>query len=222
MVAIMDGVGGPKNAVKAADGLMAGPTDKGTFTVASCGQHSSKLYATWSKIRWGSPLKEENGQVMVQHEGKWQPLSDVTPLTKENLLDYYELLYEKRQLPDKWLFNDFGHQTCYLFKDTDGDGKLGKKEKIHAEFFHTTPQDEASEALGKKYTLSESHGCVHVRPPDLDLLVKKGYLKPGTKVVVHGYEEKLLPQAVSPGKAPYEVHFYPGEKKIVVYGERQR
>jgi hypothetical protein len=37
--------------------------------------------------------------------------------------------------------------------------------------------------------LDWSHGCEHIHPRDLDELVSRGVLAPGTPFVVHGYDE---------------------------------
>jgi len=51
------------------------------------------------------------------------------------------------------------------------------------------------EALGDDVVLGESHGCVHVKPGDLDDMVKRRYLKNGSVVVVHRYAESRIPYA---------------------------
>ncbi len=38
-------------------------------------------------------------------------------------------------------------------------------------------------------TLRQSHGCEHVHPRDVDEMVSKGYLAPGSVLVIHGYDE---------------------------------
>ena len=37
--------------------------------------------------------------------------------------------------------------------------------------------------------LDWSHGCEHIHPRDLDELVSRGVLAPGTPFVVHAYDE---------------------------------
>lgn len=224
IVATYDGVGGPRKASKFNDGFVGGPTDKGTYVLAYCGKHSSSRYKKWSRIRWGSALKERGGKIYVQHNGKWRTLSSLTPATREELIQYNKELFGSAKLPKRWVFNDFGHVTCYFFKDKNKNRRLDPKkgEKIHGEFFHTTPPDEADTALGRPFKLSGSHGCIHVKPKEIDEMIKKGYMKRGNTIVIHGYDEKLpsLTQDAA-GRTPFEVHFFPGEKKILIFGRPQ-
>jgi hypothetical protein len=164
-VAMFEAVGGPSVLQKASDGYYAGPTDTGIYRMARCGKHSSPSYPDWSKIRWGSEIKEEGREIKVMHDGKWQLLKRVSPrITKENLMQRNLDLYGKYELPKSWLFNDFGHITCYFFRDKNGNRRLDKDlgEKIHTEYFHSTPVDEAATEAGKPVTLSESQGT-HLR-----------------------------------------------------------
>lgn len=221
-VASFEAVGGPAALYKAPDGYYAGPTDKGTYRMARCGKHSSPSYPVWSKIRWGSAIKEEGGEIKVMHDGRWQPLKVVSPtMTRDELVERNFELYGKRELPKQWLFNDFGHMTCYFYKDKNANRKLDAGESIHKEYFHTTPDDEAADTASKPITLSESHGCIHLKPKDIDDMMSKGYFKSGNKVVVHGYSAKLpvWPENAG-GKAPFELHFFPGAKRVVVTGRR--
>jgi hypothetical protein len=123
-------------------------------------------------------------------------------------------------VPNKWVFNDFGHLTVYLYRDRNNNGRMDGNERIHGEFIHTTPGNEAEEAQGDDVVLGESHGCVHVKPADLDDMVNRRFLKNGRVVVVHRYAESRIPYArpkIGHG-APYEVHFYPGLRQMCVVG----
>ena len=223
-IATFDAVGGPAALVRAADGYVAGPTDEGTYRVARCGKHSSPSYPVWSKIRWGSELKEEKGTVLVKHDGRWQPIASLSPTLDKAAIAQRNLeLYGKHELPTKWVFNDFGHMTCYFYKDKNNNAKLDKDlgERVHTEYFHTTPDDEADDAAGKPFTLGESHGCIHLRPKDIDEMINKGYFKAGNTVVVHKYKAKIPRwDSDTGGTAPYEIHFFPGARQVVVVGRR--
>lgn len=223
VVASYDAMGGPEVAAMASDGYTAGPTDAGEYRILYCGQHSSRAYASWSKILWGSELKDDGaGNLLVKHQGKWQSLSKLTPVTRKEIAEYHEALYGTKKVPDKWVFNDFGHITCYFYKDKNRDGKFNKdSESIHAEFFHTTPVNEAQQAQGLPVILENSHGCIHVKPLDIDGMRKKGYLNKGNRVVIHGYAEKTVAFANdAKGRSPFEVHFYPGLNQIKIVGVR--
>ena len=79
-------------------------------------------------------------------------------------------------------------------------------------------------AQGQKVKLKHlyvSHGCIHIRPIDIDEILKKGYLKKGYEFIVHSYKAKSRDLRLSKGnaKGPYEVHFFPGEKKIIIIGD---
>lgn len=214
-------VGGPNAALMGADGYTAGPTDPGNFVLAYCGKHSSQRYAAWSKIPWGSRLKEEHGILHVHLQGRWQRLDAVTTVTKTEILDRNELLFGTRTLPGTWLFNDFGHMTCYYFKDRNNNRRLDRSagERIHGEFFHPTPDNEADRIMGRPVTLYESHGCVHVKSKDIDEMINKKFMRKGNKVVVHSYSDTIVRHATNPrGAAPFEIHFYPGLRKIFVLG----
>lgn len=218
IVDLFEAVGGPAKAYKAPDGYTAGPTDAGQYVVAYCGRHSSRAYAYWSKVRWGSPLREKRGVLQIQANGRWQPLKAFTTVSKSEILDYHESLYGTRKLPSKWVFNDFGHLTCYFFEDANKDGKLSKGEKIHSEFIHTTPGDEAATAQGQPVILAESHGCIHLKPEDIDRMKLRGYLDAGTAMIIHKYGDKPFAGPKGTGSRPFEVHFFPGAKRIVVQG----
>lgn len=122
---------------------------------------------------------------------KWRPLSEVTSGTESEIRDYHQQLYGTHVIPKTWVFNDFGHRTCYFYRDRNRNGKRDPGERVHPEFFHTTPDDEADEAAGRDVTLSESHGCIHLKPVDIDELVKAGHMKRNTKVVIHRYDVKV-------------------------------
>ena len=215
-----DAVGGPPNSRLEEDGFQAGPTDVGEYVIAYCGRHSSDRYPNWSRIPWGARLKEErNGKLYVFYEGRWTLLNAITPVTRQQIVEYHYSLYGKSTVPSTWVFNDFGHMTCYYFKNVNKNHKRDKNEKIHGEFIHTTPLDEARSEQKRHLILTESHGCVHVKPVDIDDMIKKEYLKRGNLLVVHQYREKLPTHLYrGKGRAPFEVHFYPGKKKIIIKG----
>lgn len=225
IVASFDAVGGPSKLSKASDGYYAGPTDAGLYRVSHCGRHSSPSYPDWSKIRWGSELKEVSGELQVMHDGKWQLMKVVSPkMTKQAIMQRNLDLYGKYEVPSTWVFNDFGHMTCYFFKDTNGNKRLDWKdgESLHKEYFHTTPDDEAASAVGKPIRLSLSHGCIHLKPNDIDAMIAAGYFKGGNRVVVHRYDEKSPGWPSDPAATtPFEVHFFPGANKVFVTGQAQ-
>lgn len=57
--------------------------------------------------------------------------------------------------------------------------------------FHTTPANEAEWAQGLPITMSESHGCIHLKPPDLGALRSSGAFAWGTTLVIHIDDERF-------------------------------
>ncbi len=224
VVAVYDAVGGPENPERRDDGYMAGQTKDGRFVIAKCDKHTSaQRYRNWSSVRWGTPLRENNGVLEVKTGKYWERLDKHTPVPEEFVKFYYKLLYPNStdDLPNTWIFNDFGHATCYYFEDLNKNRKLDpKKEHISGDFVHTTPGDEAKTARGDVIVLEESHGCIHVKPNDIDDMMNKGYLKKGNSIIVHKYSERAPDQPTVYGVAPFEVHFYPLSKKLFVIGTR--
>lgn len=219
IVAYYDAMGGPSKPEMGDDGFEKKPTTKGSYVLSSCGKHVSTRYRLFGRVPWGTRLKEENKVLKVLIDGKWQPLSKYSTVTKEELEDEYFYLYKKRTLPDKWVFNDFGHMTCYYFIDINHNGVFdGKSERIQGEFIHTTPKSEAENVLYHTVELEGSHGCIHVKPNDIDEMIKKGYLVKGNLVVVHSYKQDVPIGRLGIGRAPFEFHFYPKSKKVVIYG----
>jgi len=221
LVESFSAAGGPETAVMGGDGFERGPTDPGEYLIAYCGRHQSKRYPDWSGIPWGTPLKEDKGELWVKMEGTWQKLSKFSRVTKAIVEEQHLLLYNSRTVPKTWVFNDFGHLTCFFYKDLNGNRKLDGKEKIHGEFFHTTPDDEARTALGLPVNLEESHGCIHLKPADIDVMHRKGYLQRGNRVVVHKYTERThnFKRSTTVAKPPFELHCLPTLLKVFVVGQ---
>lgn len=227
VVAIYDAMGGPEKPEMGRDGNMKTPTKQGQFTVEKCAPHVSvHRYKHWSGVSWGTPLREQKGklEVYMARSKVWMPLENFTPVTKDEILQEHERLYGKYEIPNKWVFNDFGHMTCYYFKDVNGNKKLDGKEHREGDMIHPTPGNEAQAARGTpnvEIELGGSHGCIHVKPADIDEMIEKSYMKPGNPIFVHPFAENPPSGAVDlHGRFPYEVHFYPMYQKIVVKGTR--
>jgi hypothetical protein len=226
VVAEFASVGGPSKPQLGDDGWWAGPTDPGRYVVARCGPHRSSGRYPLSKIPWGAALKDEGGRVLAMVDGAWLDVEATTGLSRDELMKYHKDLYRQSKVPSKWVFNDFGHMTCYLFRDANENGKLDVAlgERVHGEFMHSSPHTEAMESRGEgdlitAHVMGESHGCIHIRPADIDQLRRARFLGRGTRVIVHGYDELRVPfpRAIA-GRPPYELHFFPGLKRLVVVG----
>lgn len=188
--------------------------------------------------------------VDVRNNGLWVKLTSIIPqwiqrdktekLVKDEILQYWRdltiatkggssvNLYNEK-IPDKWLFSDFGHVSVKYFVDRNHDGIMNKKETIMSDFIHTTPSNEAvsyynthvqANQLRFRLNLPESHGCIHVKPTDIDTMIGAGYLKKGEVIVVHSYNDKVIPATLKPNqftRSGYEAHFFPGLFKIATY-----
>lgn len=226
LVHIYDAVGGPAVPDMGGDGFQRGPTTPGEYVIAGSWPHQSHRYADgWSGVEWGSRLREHNGelQVMRKATNKWEPLSKYFRGTKQHIIERYGRDYGRWELPHSWVFNDFGHITCYYYKDLNNNGKLDGKEKISGQMIHPTPLDEALTSKKEQYkiVLGISHGCIHVKPDDIDDMIKRLYLAKGNHIIVHRHNESAPHEPIRIANPPYEVHFYPGSGKIYIRGERR-
>lgn len=96
-----------------------------------------------------------------------------------------------------------------------------------SDFIHTVPGQELLTWLNERTNagfgapLDESHGCVHALPTELDEMVQNRYLTVGGPFVVHGYADRIQgvfqETTTALRTATKEVHFFPRERKFVVY-----
>lgn len=248
IVAVFDAQGGPEKAYQSPrDPHPREPTPNGKFVVAYCERKAGSDYGYGlSKIPWGSKLRldPKTRELEVQINGQWRYVKEITGYDRESLESVFSKYYKhantllrnagrKDQLnqnspfPEEWIFNDFGHMSCYYFKDVNGNRRQDSGEKMSQEVFHSTPEDEFATAMGfgSLIQLSQSHGCIHVKPKDIDVMIGRGYLKTGNAVIVHGYADVLNPTRLIGNPhalGPYELHFYPASKKLVVYGVKPK
>ena len=188
-----DAFGGPEHG--GSDPRMAEiPTTPGTYII-----HHTHAYSTpsWpmSKIKWGTPLKDMGSvkdDVWYQlPSGKWASVKNDVGIGRADLKSYYHLLYNINKVPDKWVFNDFGPVAVRYFKDINGNKRLDSNERLSGEMIHTTPVNEAEYATGSPVTLEHSHGCIHIKPQDRNVLQGMGLFKSGTVFKVHSYKDRL-------------------------------
>lgn len=223
-------MGGPAKPVMGSDKNMRSPTRAGRYVIALIERHvSADRYGFYSALPWGTPMRlTKTGVTEVQVKGKWIPLTSVNQkwgagvnqqATITSLIrDYYTKLGFKG-FPNKWVFNDFGHNTIKYFKDINNNWRRDGKEQILGDFIHTTPWNEAETAQGEPVRLGHSHGCIHIMPLDLDTLIGSGYAKPGNSIEVHPYDDLTIPAVTTrdPARPGFEVHFFPGLDKLVIY-----
>ncbi|ANH82367.1 hypothetical protein A8C56_16605 [Niabella ginsenosidivorans] len=230
----IDAHGGPVAKYKDRGGNEATPTRAGRYIIGLIDQHVTQGSAyPFSRVPWGAALRTgKDGAMEVNMNGGWKKLSAVVKTSKyfktekeltDYLKDYYASFKYKdgKALPDRWVFNDFGHITIKYFRDLNGDRVLNKgRETFMSDFIHTTPYDEAYTAVGKKdFVLEESHGCIHLRPADIDSLISKRYLKRGNTIEIHPYTDKVVPTLLMRKEAKpfFEFHVFPGINKAAVY-----
>jgi hypothetical protein len=196
----VDAWGGPDRVVK--DVVMdAGPTDAGDFVIDSVAPYATRTW-TWSKIKWGVPLKVSGSDVFFERSpGKWKKTTAVDRvLTHEAIVARHLQVWGAARVPDRWVFNDFGPLAIRYFRDKDKDGKRDPDEPLSGEMFHTTPENEAESAQGKRLKMTESHGCIHLKPLDRDDLMKAGAFTRGTPLKVYDYRVRVT--FFLPGEAP--------------------
>lgn len=225
-----DAHGGPTQKIMGADGHSQDPTRAGRYVIGVIEKHiSGGKYVMWSGIAWGSELKKTGDVVSVKYRGVWTKLTDVNAewgKYKKNqkavvdlITRYYQDLQPGGGFPERWVFNDFGHISVKYYKDLNNDRRMNGKERIMGDFIHTTPYDEVSTTRKVPFQLGESHGCIHVRPLEIDEMINNGYLKKGNTIEVHDYTERHVRSLIKRDNqnVRYEVHFYPGVYKIAVY-----
>jgi len=211
----------------------------------------------WSAVAWGTPLRlDPKGVVQIKLPGKdWQRLTSLpawrhldhdqarvaSDIEDRNLLLWTPVLgaFAKnpketpigfyRKIPDKWVFNDFGHVAVKYYRDVNHNGHQDatEAERTLSDFIHTTPNHELFELLNQKANagisspLTASHGCVHALPSEVDELIQGGYLRVGGTFVVHSYTERIVgvfsEKTTEMRTDSREVHFFPRENKLIVY-----
>jgi peptidoglycan hydrolase-like protein with peptidoglycan-binding domain len=179
------------------------PSPSGTYTVVRVSPHASMSWA-WSYVPFGAALREVGGEVQYRDlDGTWRFATGPQgafagrtppPLARASYLD------EKGKLLEVWQLNDFGHLRAQLKSATTG--------QIQSHMIHSSPHLQGAAAYFQDTrplhdpslaaeVLKFSHGCEHIHPRDLDDLIARGYLAPGTRFVVHGYDEVRGGPAIS-------------------------
>ncbi|MFA4845430.1 MAG: L,D-transpeptidase [Patescibacteria group bacterium] len=86
--------------------------------------------------------------------------------------DTSDVIGEDGNLRATWDLNDFGPRSIQM-KDQQG--------KAMSIFFHSSPKDEGAQVF-----LDNSHGCIHMKPIDLDVM--SSYLDRGSKMRISSVE----------------------------------
>jgi hypothetical protein len=209
-------IGGKGEKIKAAGGEAEARPDRGGHTVDPTpagnyilGPRKHVVTASWPKsvIPWGAALRmNADGEVEFEApQGKWRlatgPKGEVThammafqqrdkPKVRPRL---DKVIHRVRKIfidlktnklrSSTWKLNDFGRWGWNLRQNGHDT----------AYYVHTTPDDEQATEQHKAVLLANSHGCIHLKPKDRELLYNAGYLKEGVPFEVRPYSEKGPP-----------------------------
>jgi hypothetical protein len=187
----------------------AGPTDPGEYVILGVEPHHVTQKWPFSRIPWGAPLKvsstDPNDVLWEEGHGRWRSLNALLgkPNATAIVAGMHQRLYGPRKVPPTWVFNDFGPRAVRYFVDSNKNGVWDKGEEIKGEMFHTTPDNEAEEAVFREghpgstadppVGMFESHGCIHMRPTEFGRLIGAGAFTRGTRLTVHKYSEHFQP-----------------------------
>lgn len=125
----------------------------------------------------------------AQHKGDpgWKQVTPA-PLTPDEITAIIngsrQFFYRDGQLLPTWEMNDFGNWAWNMMASSSRG--LSRTDL----YVHTTPQNEQATAANQPFQLTQSHGCVHIRPRDRDEMMTLGYLQKGVRFVVKKYGVK--------------------------------
>jgi hypothetical protein len=179
-------------------GHVAGSTPTGEFLLDAREHHTTRNWPN-SVVPWGAAIRESRGVVEYLVDGSWRtatgPHGSVTkawllwdrkssrahmPSLKAAEVKAWRTFHNRRgKLIAIWKYNDFGQWAWNL--------RRGGHRTPY--YIHTTPDDEATPGL----VLSQSHGCLHIRPLDRDRMMLAGYLDEGNVVQVMPYGRRGPP-----------------------------
>jgi hypothetical protein len=154
----------------------------------------------------------------------------------------YSSIYGQPKLTS-WIFNDFGHVSIKYFRDNNKNGRFDQgTDEVISDFIHTTPATEAATKYHSNHPtgrapyipLDYSHGCIHVKPNDVDILIGRGFAKKGNVIEIHPYSAAVAVKSSferTYGNPQYELHFFPGKSadvdnldgggKLIVYSVKK-
>ena len=181
-VAVIEGRGGPWMHMRK-EGHNIDPSKPGTYTLGG----GAPVITSWwvfSQLADGTPLRDTtdaggNPVVEFQRGGRWVRTTKLAkPITRDDILAAEKDNGRPEAIPTVWDLNDFGQEGWHV-GDTDM-------------FLHTTPdtEDEYAKKLPEK--LGFSHGCVHIKPSDRDMLIRNGWLRRGVRIKIHEYDPSRL------------------------------
>lgn len=172
------------------------PTPAGSYEVVEVSPHASGAWSM-SYVPYGARLREVNGEVQFQDgKGRWAWATGPQGVFRGRNpppLERADYLEADGTLMPTWRLNDFGHLRGRLRNLRTG--------QVVSHMIHSSPDNELTpryyadtrawlDSATAVAELRYSHGCEHIHPRDFDEMVSKGYLSPGAKFVVHGYDER--------------------------------
>jgi hypothetical protein len=190
--------GGPSERVPVPGAPEYTPTPAGTFVLMDPAPYKTRTWK-FSEIAWGTKLKRNprnpnDVQYLVRIQmGReiWGSLLSDFSITADDIETYHRVLYGVAMVPRKWIFNAFGPIAVRFFKDTNNNRRLDiATESLQGAMFHTTAENEAEAAQSIPLRMTNSHGCIHMKPNDRDSLIGLGGLKAGLTLVIHPYTTK--------------------------------
>jgi len=188
-----------------------------------------------ARIPWGAALRETRGRVLAQVDGRWRDVETFAGVTRDDIcaLSRSDLNGEVG-VPARWVFNDRYKTTLYEFVDD------------HSEYLHEAglrhgpaPIEASASPLSSSSPWAGSlpaqgdvgaeqgwcdlpyrHGRLHLRDSDFKAMLSRGYIADGVVLVVHPDPERSMQTAGAPSWShpPYELHFYPRDRALFVYG----
>lgn len=169
-------------------------TNPGTFFITKIEPHRSGGRWPLSMYTWGETVRLDINTREVFGWGKTIPDFTIPQ-------EYFDHFYANHPAVLKalrngsnsayvpYFLNDFGHISIKMSPDLNGNGILDSDErkKISEHFMHTTPYSELAKMLGEEntYNLDYSHGCIHIKPSDIDTIITKYIVIYKTKVIIY-------------------------------------
>jgi hypothetical protein len=133
-----------------------------------------------SQIRWGAPVREVPGPSGTEVEyqtvgGAWQnTLKLKTPISRADIIAAEQGYGRQPLVPASWDLNDFGPR---------GYGITGTDQLVH-----TSPPNETEFSDKLQEKLQFSHGCIHIKPSERNLLEEMKLLKGGVTIIIRPYK----------------------------------
>jgi len=136
-----------------------------------------------SRIKYGEQvrIRLSDGAVFKINEKKPTLILD-----EDDLRKYYNERKRPGWITTPYYTNEFGHMTIYYWNDLNRNGRIDGSEKLHNQMIHATLDDEQAKREGREYShaLEYSHGCIHLKPSDIDKLIR--YITPKqTQLTIH-------------------------------------